>query len=294
MKLSKTTQPSVRTNNPERFDETTERNSRLLSRRKLLERTGEVGVLASSVLAVSAGARAQTQTTQTESGTQEDATQFRVRIENVSSSSTLQPAEGQPQPVPLSPGVFAVFQRQNPIFTPREPDREQGLEAIAEDGDPMPLGEALPDQDSVSASGVFDTPVDGNEPSPIGPGQAYQFTTQAQPGDRLTLATMFVPSNDLFYSPDVAGISLFDGTGHPIRGDVTAQILLWDAGTEQNQAPGVGPDQVQRQSSPNTGPEETQPVRLVSAANDGYQYPAVSRVINVMVMPQSSTGQATN
>ncbi|WP_266080854.1 spondin domain-containing protein [Haladaptatus caseinilyticus] len=264
-----------------------------VSRRQILRRTAQLS--AGSVVGSSLLTGAPVVSAQTETGTggerSQAGTAFRVRIENVSSEMTLQPAEGQPQPVPLSPGAYAVFMRSNPIFTPGKQDRGQGVEGIAEDGDPTQLGESLPNQDGVTTSGVFDTPVDGNEPSPIGPGQSYQFMTQAMPGERLTFATMFVPSNDLFFSPDESGIALFDGTGHPIQGNVTPQVLLWDAGTEQNQAPGVGPDQVERQSSPNTGPEETQPVRLVSAANDGYQYPAVSQVINVTVVPQVAMNQ---
>ncbi|WP_435157514.1 spondin domain-containing protein [Haladaptatus sp. DFWS20] len=265
-----------------------------ISRRRLLQRTAQLGVggvAASSLLTASRIANAQNETRTQGEGPQTGAVRFRVRIENVSSETTLQPSEGQPQPVPLSPGGYAVFMGSNPLFTPGEQDRDQGVEGIAEDGDPAQLGESLPNQDGVTTSGVFDTPVDGNEPSPIGPGQAYQFTIQAMPGERFTFATMFVPSNDLFFSPDKSGIALFDGTGHPIQGNVTTQILLWDAGTEQNQAPGVGPDQVERQSSPNTGPEETQPVQLVSATNDGYQYPAVSQVINVTVVPQTAMNQ---
>lgn len=50
---------------------------------------------------------------------------------------------------------------------------------------------------------------------------------------------MFVPSTDLFYAQDENGIAVFDETGMPISGDVTDQVMLWDAGTEENQEPGV-------------------------------------------------------
>ena len=69
----------------------------------------------------------------------------------------------------------------------------------------------------------------------------------------LSFATMFVPSNDLFFAPDENGIPLFDETGMPKAGDATQYLMLWDAGTEENQEPGVGANQAQRQSGPNTG-----------------------------------------
>jgi hypothetical protein len=42
----------------------------------------------------------------------------------------------------------------------------------------------------------------------------------------------------------------------PIAGDITSQILLWDAGTEVNEEPGLGPNQAPLQPAPNTGPVE--------------------------------------
>ncbi|NIR52791.1 hypothetical protein GWO43_29635, partial [candidate division KSB1 bacterium] len=115
-------------------------------------------------------------------------------------------------------------------------------------------------------SGVFNTPVGASSPAPIGPGGAYEFTFTANSGDRLSFATMFVPSNDLFFAPDENGVALFDSDGTPISGEVTAQIMLWDAGTEVNQKPGVGSEQVQRQTGPDTGANENGVVQLVNDA----------------------------
>ena len=56
------------------------------------------------------------------------------------------------------------------------------------------------------------------------------------PGDRLSLTTMMGQSNDWFYAPVESGIPLFEN-GNPISGDITSQIILWDAGTEVNQEP---------------------------------------------------------
>ena len=50
--------------------------------------------------------------------------------------------------------------------------------------------------------------------------------------DRLSFATMYVQSNDLFLAPGDTGIALFIDE-QPISGDVTALVRLWDAGTER-------------------------------------------------------------
>lgn len=56
--------------------------------------------------------------------------------------------------------------------------------------------------------------------------------------------------------------------------------MLWDAGTEVNEEPGVGPNQAPRQPAPNTGPSEHGVVRPV---RDGYTYPATAEVIRVTI-----------
>ena len=89
---------------------------------------------------------------------------------------------------------------------------------------------------------VFNTPVGANAPGPITPGAAYETTITAMPGDRLSLTLMMGQSNDWFYAPDEAGIELFKN-GKAISGDMTAQLVMSDAGTEVDQEPGIGTDQ---------------------------------------------------
>ena len=127
-------------------------------------------------------------------------------------------------------------------------------------------------------SGVFSTPVGGNSPGPLFPGSSYSFTFHASKGHKLSFASMFVQSNDLFYGTSDAGLDLFDGDD-PLTGDITSMIYLWDAGTEVNEEPGVGPNQAPRQTGPNTGAAENGNVQMV---NDGFSYPAVDE--NIMVM----------
>ncbi len=112
---------------------------------------------------------------------------------------------------------------------------------------------------------------------PAFPGDEYSFTFNAPPGSYLSFATMFVQSNDLFLAPGESGIPLYDGST-PKSGDITDYIQLWDAGTEVNEEPGVGPNQAPRQSGPNTGPTENGVVQLV---NDGYIYDDVDEIVEV-------------
>lgn len=262
------------------------------------------------------------------------ATTWLARIENVSDGTTLATSDGTTHPVPLAPGVFVIHSAANPIFTVGEADRNEGLEALAEDGgatglaaalaartgltsplapgvfavhtapsvlfragaadlgiglealaedgSPSALAAALAGHMDVKASGAFDTPEGASGAGPAFPGDAYTFTFTAEPGDRLSFATMLVQSNDLFYAPAEAGLDLFPG-GAALSGDVTGMVLLWDAGTEVNEEPGVGLSQAPRQSAAGAGTDESGLVRQV---NDGYRYPDVGEVLRVTITPR--------
>ena len=194
--------------------------------------------------------------------------------------------------VPLSPGAWAVHMEGTmPLFTSGEADRGLGLEAIAEDGSAGELGENLPSVEGVGASAAFDTPVGADMPGAIGPGGSYEFDIAAKPGYNLSLATMFVQSNDLIYTFEDNGLPLFAEDGTPKSGDVTEYILLYNVGTEVDQFPGAGLDQVIRQAGPDTGADENGVLGRLTAdgetpAADGFVYPVTSTVIKVTVTPE--------
>jgi hypothetical protein len=196
------------------------------------------------------------------------AAQFTVRIENL---GTL-----------LAPGAWVAQRGGTPFFTDGQPDHGTGLEALAEDGNPAELAANLHPN-----SGIFNTPVGADSPGPLtfmDMGNAYEFRFVARPGDRLSFATMYVQSNDLFLAPGETGIALFADDGLPISGDITDQIGLWDAGTEVNEEPGVGENQAPRQAGANTGADEGGVVRL---GDDGFTYPAVADIVLITI---SSSG----
>jgi pentapeptide MXKDX repeat protein len=191
---------------------------------------------------------------------------FTVRIENLS--------------VLLAPGVWAVHSEPGVLFTEGEADRGDGLEALAEDGSPSTLNDALEGYMGVLEHGVFNTPVGMSDAGTAGPGESYEFSFVASPGAYLSFATMFVQSNDLFYAPGGAGIPLFDDELTALRGDITDQISLWDTGTEVNQPPGEGADQAPRQAGPNTGADEG---GVVQPVDDGFTYPDTADAIRVTI-----------
>ena len=204
----------------------------------------------------------------------DDAVTFLVRIENISGDSDL--------PTPFAPGVWVLHSEAGPLFTEGEADKGYGLEALAEDGNPAGLAEALNGMDL--HAGAFNTPAGAEGPGPLLPGGSYEFEVKATPDTPyLSFATMFVQSNDLFIGPGEAGIALFDMDGMAMMGmqDVTAELQLWDAGTEANEEPGVGAHQAPRQSAANTGLPEIE--GIVRVVDDSFTYPDVSALVKVTI-----------
>ena len=184
---------------------------------------------------------------------------------------------------PIAPGAFAVHEVDlEPFFSTGAADRGEGMEALAEDGDPAQLAKALYTRARVSESGVFNTPEGEPQPGVAVPGQRYEFKFRARVRERLSLATMLVQSNDLFFSFGPQGLKLFDENNKPISGDVTNQIRLWDVGTETNEFPGAGPNQAPRQRAPNTGIAET---GVVAPVSDDFEYPRARDVVRITITP---------
>src|SRR5688572_15378302 len=126
-------------------------------------------------------------------------------------------------------------------------------------------------------------------PGPITPGAAFEFTFSAVAGDRLSLTTMMGQSNDWFYAPAESGIDLFEN-GRGISGDITSQMVFWDAGTEVDQEPGIGSDQGPRQKAPNTGAAENGVVRNAKDVKYARAYAKTSEVMKVTITPAKSPG----
>jgi hypothetical protein len=206
------------------------------------------------------------------------ATKFKVRIENISKKEAFTASNGTKWTLDFSPGVWLISNNNAPLFK----DRGQGIEAIAEEGNTTNLAKALQTQKGVQSSGIFNTAVDAVKAGGIRPGQAFEFTVTATPGQKLSLVTMFGQSNDWFYAPQ-SGIALFDASGKPVQGDVTSQIGLYNAGTEVDEEPGIGPNQGPRQKAPNTGVNEN---GVVQAVNYQADYAQTSQLMRVTITPE--------
>lgn len=201
---------------------------------------------------------------------------FVVTIENISADSAL--------PGPFAPGAYALHEGNTPLFTAGVADTGDGLEGLAEDGGGVALAEA-------TGGEAFGVPVGATETGPIFPGMSYEFTIEATPDQRFSLATMLVQSNDLFVAPLEAGVPLFDDAGAPLEErDVTGLMELWDAGTEINQAPGFGLDQAPRQGPPMIGASEG----VISMFNSPTRaLPRATQLIDVNVVDDGETFTVT-
>lgn len=195
-----------------------------------------------------------------------DQATFTVTIKNVATDKTLKLPDGSTSGAPIAPGAYAIVEDGVMLFEPGKPAGSGGLESLGEEGNAEPLIANLKAMKGVREAGLFV------------PGQP--FDVAATQGERLVFASMFVQSNDLFFAPDPKGIDLFDTAKMPRSGDVTDDVMLWDAGTEVNEAPGAGPNQAPRQAAANTGSDEN---GVVHAVSDGFTYPVVSEVIQVLL-----------
>jgi hypothetical protein len=212
-----------------------------------------------------------------------DGVKFTVRIENVSSADGQTASNGDKWPFALSPGLWVLHKREVRLFREGNP-AVNGLEAQAEDGNPGDLIKMLEGREhSGMQHGVFNTPVGASGPGPIGPGGAYEFTFTAKPGMRLSVLTMFGQSNDWFYAPKRQGVDLFVN-GKPLSGDITSDFMLFDAGTEANEEPGVGANQAPRQKAPNTGAAEN---GKVHAAKDSMFFTRTGQLFRVTITPST-------
>lgn len=208
-------------------------------------------------------------------------TEFVVRIENISSYDALVYSDGSSQAAGFSHGVYAVHRTGWPMYQPGEATPfASGLEALAEDGNVRPMQPYLERHPDVAESGIFYKPVGSDTDAELWPGVVFEFRLSANPGEKLSFATMLMQSNDIVYGPRDGRIDLFDADGRPISGDFSRALGIFDAGTEVNEDPKTGPNVGLNQAGLNAGKTEQAPVR---APTDGFAYPAPASVLKVSI-----------
>lgn len=154
------------------------------------------------------------------------------------------------------------------LFTEGAATRFAGLESLAEDGDGDPLRTAA------SVSG--DTSQVGLAAKPAEPGETFTFTvTPTAAFPLVSIATMVATSNDAFLAFPPGGVALLDSNNDlrpaaDIQAEMNRVLTVWDAGTEANQTPGAGSDQIAINGAPNTGPADSDDTvrRYIDDAND--------------------------
>jgi len=216
------------------------------------------------------------------SPTRKGVMKFKVRVENISSADGFTASNGMKWPFAISPGAYSIHRGSgNPLFKIGTYAGHTGLEAQAEDGKPEMLVTGASNHAGVVTNGTFSIPAGASMPGPVTPGAAFEFEVMATPGAHLFITFMFGQSNDLFFGNE-NGLELFGQDGKPFSGDVTSQFGLWDAGTEVNEEPGVGPNQAPRQKQANTGMTER---KKVGPVKDSFTYPNTADVLRITVTP---------
>lgn len=215
-------------------------------------------------------------------------TTFTIRVENLTKGEALKLSNGKTAPFVIAPVLWVIHTgNANPLFTGGQPDPGKGLRTLAETGNPEPLSKAIGRDQGVVAVGAAAKPQGATDGGPLTPGKAYEFTITAEPGQFLSIAAMFGQSNDWFYSVD-RSIALFRG-GKAVSGDMSPQIALFDAGTELDEEPGLGPSQAPRQKDPEAGVREREPV---AHAGGKWRIPATSEVFRLTIAPQGASVSA--
>lgn len=213
-------------------------------------------------------------------------TRFEVILENVSNGQTLNLGGGRSGSVGFSAFVLAVHSAgdANPFFTRGQTLNVEGVEKFAETAIPSDLIVTLQLNRRLSLIALASTPVGASGTALLGPGSRYRSVIDVGSDEDIAIASSFLQGNDLLVATTGSGVHPFDSDGNPVSGDFTSQFSIVDVGTEVNEAPGVGANQVLSQQSDDAGTSESKPVAAVS---DGFTYPNVQQMLKVSIQPIS-------
>ena len=126
---------------------------------------------------------------------------------------------------PLSPPVAATHEGRGRLFRFGKLASDD-IAAIAQDGNEAPLAASLSADDDVTDVVDVGTPLTPSGTT-VGPfSDSVTFDISARPGDRLSLATMLICTND--------GFTGLVGGRLPTHGSKTYRLYAFDAGREMN------------------------------------------------------------
>lgn len=216
----------------------------------------------------------------------ESTTIFELIVENISPRGGLTGAAGDPQEIVFATGAGAVHVLPSPLYVTGQGapvvNGLNGLEKFAEDADPTDLIEVLQANPDVSVIVLATTPTQElSSGGVLRPGETYRVVFNAERSNsRLSFALPDLQANDSVVGTADAGVALFNEDGTPRSGDITSAFSRIDVGTEVNEPPAQGPNQIARQPMPNLGGSEARPVGPVA---DGFSYPPVASTLRVTV-----------
>lgn len=128
------------------------------------------------------------------------------------------------------------------------------------------------------------------ESDKAGEGESYYFdvtTSMSQP--LLSFIIAINECNDAFIALPPEGVRLLDDNGRlreadEIAAEINLRMIVWDAGTERNEPPGIGPTQVARQTGSNRGVADAvaQVRRYQDSVND-LQGPRIGGTVNLSI-----------
>ncbi|MEJ7731205.1 MAG: spondin domain-containing protein [Polyangiaceae bacterium] len=209
---------------------------------------------------------------------------FDVTVANVS-------GPGSSVATAISPVFYALHNENWSLFQPNSA-ASAGIEAISEDGNSAVLVAEEAGKPGVAMAAAATVPVGADAAGAAKPGQMYTFhVTPSATARYLSVATMFGQSNDAFLGFGPEGVELADEQGAPrseadVNADLERKLVLWDAGTEENQVPGAGGFTGPFQPAPNTGPADSIPgVRRYGDATNDLAGPRAGGVLEVKVTP---------
>jgi hypothetical protein len=165
-----------------------------------------------------------------------------------------------------------------------------GLEAFAEDGDPSGWLATIAATAGVVESGTIDTQTAA--------GASFEIVLTPNEDNRfLSIATGLAATNDAFIAPFTTGVALLEDDGTPranddIEEDFRRQLVLWDAGTEANEVPGVGANTQAVQSAPGDGaadPDAT--LRPYSDITNDLSGPDAGGFLSVTIVNGTALGE---
>lgn len=138
---------------------------------------------------------------------------YRVTLQNLT--------DGQP----FSPGLAATHRPSAHLFEVGSM-ADAGIEAIAESGNEAPAVDAVAAMRHVTDVVDIDRPLTPHGTVVGSFTDTFVFEIMARPGDRLSLATMLICTND--------GFTGLNGGRLPRHGEATYMLAGYDAGTEDN------------------------------------------------------------